>query len=226
MRNTALLSLLAASLVLPLAGCGVADVDDDYQAGNRLLITSLTDAAGHSVPVLNGSVKTDDSGKDGDPATVDADGSQGDKFPDEGETILEPLSDDMGKLSLLNEPRLGVDPGQPLVVYEVTVTYFDANGKTREFAPKKFYDVNVSVPTKGNADLTFVLAPYQMKADGLMWYLLYGTAEEKAAVSEWTAVVDVYSRDDLNDDDVHSQAKTSIRFIDPMVTTVGDSTTP
>ncbi|MBI5017423.1 MAG: hypothetical protein HZB55_18290 [Deltaproteobacteria bacterium] len=223
MPKVILLSLLATTLALPLVGCGVSD---DFQAGNRLVVTSLTDSNDHSVPIFNAVVKTDDSGKDGDPATVDTDGSQGDHFPDDGEKVLEPLSDDLAKVGLKNVTRLGVDPGVPLTVYRVDVTYRDGNGKTRDFAPRKSYDVSFAIDPDGTGDLTFVIVPWDMKANGLEWYFLFGTSEELAVVRQWTAVVDVYARDQLNSDDVHAQGKMSIRFINPMVETVGTGTTP
>lgn len=214
MRKAALSSLLAATLALPLVGCGVAD---DFQAGNRLLITSLTDTNGNSVPVFNAVVKTDDSGTDGDPAVADTNGSQNDGFPDDGETILEPLSDDLGKLSLSNEPRLGVDPGVPLTVYRVDVSYRDGADATRAFAPKKAYDVSLIIPSGETADLTFVLVPVEMKANGLQPIFLEGTDAQVEDVRQWEAIVDVYARDELNNDSVHDQARTSVRFINPMV---------
>ncbi|MHB8765242.1 MAG: hypothetical protein ACYDA8_13050 [Deferrisomatales bacterium] len=88
MRNAATIALLLGLSGLALLGCGTAD--SDFDAGNRLKILRLADGSDSTAPVLLAVEKTDDSGKDGDPAVVDVDGSQGDGFPDPGETVETP----------------------------------------------------------------------------------------------------------------------------------------
>lgn len=214
MRKVLLLLMSVLVPALFTLGCGE---DDDFEAGNRLIVASITDEDGNSGPVFNAVIKTDDSGTDGDPDVEDPDGSQGDGFPDLGEEVLEPLSDDLAVITLENEERLGVDPGVDLNVFRIDATYFDANGNSRDFAPRRSFAVTGLVPNEGTVDLTFVLIPVDMKADGLQPIFLFGTPEEVQAVRQWTVVVDVFARDERNDDNVHAQGQISVRFINPMV---------
>ncbi len=211
-RNLFAICLIACVPVL--ASCGA---EDDFQAGNRLIIESVTDEGGAEGPIFNAVVKTDDSGKDGDPAVVDADGSQGDGFPDLGEEILETLHDDLGVITLRNEARLGVDPGVDLHPFRVDFTYRDANGQTRTFAPARSVFLTGLVPNDGTAELTAVLIPVDMKINGLQDIFLFGTPAEIAAVRQWTVIVDVYARDVRNQDVVHAQGLITVRFINPIV---------
>jgi hypothetical protein len=212
MRATRI-ALCLAGLLPFLFACG----EDDFQAGNRLIVESITDEGGASTPIYNAFEKTDDSGKDGDPAVVDPDGSQGDGFPDLGETVLELISDDRAVITLRNEARLGVDPGVDLHLIRIDFTYRDANGATRDFAPKRSVTVSGTIPNDSTEELTVVLIPVEMKLNGLRGIFLFGTPEEIAAVRQWTVIVDVFARDIRNDDIVHAQGRVGVRFINPLV---------
>ncbi|GAB4267243.1 MAG: hypothetical protein Kow0092_20500 [Deferrisomatales bacterium] len=227
MRKLLILGLCAALGPLGLAGCG----GDDFQAGNRLTVVSITDESDNAVPVFRAVVETDDSGNDGDPGTVDPYGSQGNFFPDlggggsPGETVLVPLGNDLGKITLQNEARLGVDPGVDLELFRIDLTYFDANGASRTFAPPQSLSVTGVVPNDGTLDLDgVVLVPVEMKTadDGLQEIFLFGTSDEIEAVRQWTVVVDVYARDVRNDDTVHAQGQITVKFIDPMIEGASD----
>jgi hypothetical protein len=216
MRTDLLFSLLAPALALSLLGCGSV-TGDNFQAGDRLLVAKIADANGANVPILNAVIKTDDSGKDGNAAQIDSDGSQGDGFPDEGEKVITPLSDDQVTISLKNEPRLGVDPGVDLHVFRVDTTFVDASGATRTFAPPQSYSVSLDIPSGESADLTAVLVPASMKANGLQDIFLFGTADELRAVQKWNVVVDIFARDLRNSDTVHAQGVVSVVFKNPML---------
>lgn len=208
------LALLSALAFLAY-GCGVAD--DDFQAGNRMTLTKIADTSGSTAPIFYAGEETDDSGADGQPGTDDPGENNG--KPDNGEAILTKLSDDIGVLSLDNEPRLGVDPGVELRVYHVDVTYVDANGNSRDFAPTFRQDLNVSIPSGSSADVQIVLVPLQMKIvqGGLRDLIVFGTEAEREAASTMTAFVDVYARDDRNNDSVLATGKVTLKFINPIV---------
>ena len=195
-----------------LSGCGTAG--DDFQAGNRLLVTRVADAGGSTSPVFMAVEETDDSGPDGDPDTTD-DNNPG--FPDPGEEILTPLGDDTGVVSLRNEPRPGVEEGVELVVFRVDLTYVDKFGRSHDFAPTRSEFPTVEVPSGGTADVNVTLVPVEMKENGLRDVFLFGTADEQEAVREWTVYVDVYARDALNDDTVHAGGSITVRFVNPLV---------
>lgn len=212
MRTTRIVLCLAGLLPL-LFACG----EDDFQAGNRLIIQSITDKGGSSAPVYNAFEKTDDSGADGDLAVIDPNGSQGDGYPDQGEAVLQPIGDDSAVITLRNEARLGVDPGVDLHLIRIDFTYRDANGATRDFAPKRSVTVSGTIPNDGELELTAVLIPVEMKLDGLRGIFLFGTPEEIKAVRQWTVIVDVFARDIRNDDLVHDRDQVGVRFINPLV---------
>lgn len=213
MRHTMRLALTLPALALLFAGCGA--VDDDFQAGNRLIVTKVADSSGSTAPVFLAVEETDDSGPDGDPSTA-TDNNPG--FPDEGEQVITALGPDMGVVALKNEPRLGVDPGVDLTVFEVVVTYRDAFGRAQAFAPQQFYYPTLLVPTGEAVDLDVLLVPEQMKKDedGLRDVFLYGSEDDKAAVSTMTAIVDVYAKDALNNRTAHAQGRIPLTFINPL----------
>ncbi len=214
MRNGNTLGLALLLGALGLTGCGVAD--DDFQAGNRLIVDGVTDVSGSTAPVFAAVEWTNDGGPDNDPATLD-DNNPG--FPDPEEEILAggELRDDLGKVALRNQPRLGVSPGVDLHVYRVDVTYYDDNGASRFYAPRVTYWPTLRVPNDGTATLDVILVPVAMKQGGLRDAFLFGTSAEKAAARKWTAVVDVYARDLLNGDGVHAGGSITIQFINPLV---------
>ena len=115
---------MLGSLALLALGCGIAD--DDFEAGNVLRMSRVTDEGGSDSPILFAVEWTDDSGVDGDPNTGDE--GEDDGFPDEGELLIAGLSSDLGLVTLANEARLGVDPGVPLEVFQINTTYLDASG--------------------------------------------------------------------------------------------------
>ncbi len=209
-----LFGLLSLCLLVLLCGCGT----DDFQAGNRLILLSLTDQGGSSSPILFANEETDDSGVDGDPTTSD-DVGFGDGFPDEGENPITPISSDIGVIELANEARPGVDEGVELQIYLIDVTYFDANGNTPAFAPRYRQNVAASVDTGSTISLEFTLVPLEMKIveGGLRDIFLFGSAAAVSSVSRMTAVVDVYARDVLNNDTVLTQAAVTVQFVNPMV---------
>ena len=205
----------ALGLAVVLGGCGTAD---DFEAGNRLVVAKIADTSGSTAPVFLAVEKTDDSGLDGDPDTNDE--GENDGFPDPSEKVEEgyELGPDLGVITVRNEARPGVKEGVPLVVYRVDITYLDATGASRAFAPSRTQWVNVEVDSGGSADIEVVLVPEDMKTreGGLRHIFLFGTEEQKAAVRTMTAVVDVYARDVLNDDSVHAQGRIVLTFINPM----------
>ena len=90
MRN-ATLTLLLIPLAALFLGCGT--MDDDYEAGNRLILAAITDADGNSAVVSAAVEKTDDFGADGQEDTQDEgenDGwptEPGEKLEDGGEIV-------------------------------------------------------------------------------------------------------------------------------------------
>jgi len=220
MRTTTFIASLALIAALAFVGCGYdvpghEIIDDDFQAGNMLTVTSITDTSGHSVPIFKGVQKTDDLGRDGIPDTDDE--GEDDGYPDSFEELLEKLSDDLATITLENETRLGVAEGVDLHVFRVDVTYYDNNGNSRTFAPRQSFDITGVIPADSEATLEIVLIPVDIKINGLRDALLTGTLAERDAVRQWTVVVDVYARDTKNDDTVHAQGGTTVRFINPMV---------
>jgi len=205
--------LLWCGLALGLAGCG----SDDYQAGNRLTVALLADAEGSTAPILYAVEETDDSGVNG--TLGDGDDGEGDGFPDNGEVLITALASDIGVVDLANESRPGVKEGVDLQVYLIDVTYYDANGNTPLFAPRYRQSVTATVASDSTASLDFTLVPLEMKlaTGGLRDIFLYGTAAEKTSVSRMTAVVDVYARDPLNDDNVLASGAMTLQFVNPMV---------
>jgi hypothetical protein len=212
--------LSALGIALTSWGCG-SGIEPGFDAGNRLTVQTITDAKGLSVPIFNALEKTDDSGTDGvlNPEAPDPDGTEGNGLPDPGETVLVPLSDDLGNMTLANETRLGVKPGVALHIQEIDVTYLDANGQSHTFAPTVRYQVTGVIEPDTSADFGFILVPLSMKTavGGLRDIFLFGTDAEIEAARKWTAIVDVYGKDTVNDDSVHAQGQISIRFINPMV---------
>lgn len=214
MGKSVLWTSILTGLFLVVSGCGS---DDDFQAGNRLIVTKVADSAGSTAPVFMAVEETDDTGLDGKPNTGDQ--GENDGRPDPGEAILTPLEPDLGVVSLKNESRLGVDPGVDLQVYRVDVTYLDAFGNSRSFAPTQNYGVSVTVPNDGTVDLDTVLMPLGIKippaGGGLRDNFL--DPSQTASVSKMTAIVDVYAKDIRNNDKVHAQGSITLTFINPMV---------
>ncbi|MBI5444160.1 MAG: hypothetical protein HY900_23485 [Deltaproteobacteria bacterium] len=217
-RRTGLLFVLFAGSA-GLLGCGSSD---DFESGNRLVISSIEDSAGRAIPVFNALEETDDLGLDHQAGTGDQ--GEANKFPDAEETVVTPMTEDLGTISLSNQARLGVDPGVDLQVYRVDLSYYDAVGLTHDYAPMKTYSVTGTVPNNGTAEVSLVLVPIEMKTapNGLRTTFLYGTTAERDAVRTWSVVVDVYANDLVNNRSVHSQGRTSIRFMNPMIEEVAD----
>ncbi|MHB8765243.1 MAG: hypothetical protein ACYDA8_13055 [Deferrisomatales bacterium] len=121
-------------------------------------------------------------------------------------------------MTLGNEPRLGVNPGVDLQVYLVDVTYLDANGGSRTFAPTQRHNVALNVASGASGELGFVLVPEAMKkaAGGLRDLILRGSEAERRAVQTMTAIVDVYAKDVRNNDTVQAQGSIPLTFINPM----------
>lgn len=204
-------SVLFAGVLFAFLGCGT----DDFQAGNRLLIETITDLDGSVALQFHAVEETDDSGADGLPATFD-DG-ENDGRPTPGEAILTPLGPDKGVIRVSNEPRLGVDPGVPLRVFRVDVTYLDGAGLSQSFAPTLQHSVSVLVDDGQTEEFEVILVPLEMKTGGLRDLFLFGSDAEKRAAARWTATLDVYARDDRNKDTVHAQGAITLHFINPMV---------
>lgn len=219
MRTTILLASLAVLPGLFFCGCG-----DDFQAGSRFTITSLTDLNDHSVAIFNALEKTDDSGING--ILGDNDEGEGDGYPDANEERLVPLGNDLAKIILKNETRLGVDEGVDLYVYRIDVTYYDNNGASRIFAPRQSFDITGVVPADSTGEFTFELIPVDMKILGLRDEFLSYDPDRIQSVRHWLSVVDVYARDIRNSDTVHAQASISVTFINPMIEEVTDVATP
>lgn len=219
MRRSYLAGLAILAGLTGLFGCGSAGGGDDFEAGNRLTVSSVTDTDDHATPVFTAVEKTDDLGRDHQADTTDE--GEGNHFPDDFETVETLLSDDLGKVVLANQPRLGVDQGVDLQVYRIDLTYYDALGRRRDFAPSQVFNVTGTVPNEGTAELELVVVPVDMKT-GLRWFFLYGTADQIEAVRTWKLVVDVYARDIPNDRSVHARGQMTVRFINPMVEQVID----
>lgn len=211
-------SLLVCAVALGLVGlfgCGSAD---DFQAGNRLIVERIADAVDDSTaPVFFAVEKTDDSGKDGELGTDDE--GEGDGIPNEPVDKVETrLTDDRGTITLRNETRPGVEDGRPLQVYRVDLTYVDKFGRSHSYAPSRAEFPSVEVPADGSAEVDVVLVPVEMKLNGLRDAILFETDPvEREAVRQWTIYVDVYAKDELNDDDVHARGSITVRFINPIV---------
>jgi len=210
--------LVILGLLALFAGCGEGE---DFQAGNRLTVTSITDEGGNSTPIFKALETTDDSGMDGQPGTNDE--GEDDGFPDAGEAIVELISNDLAKVKLQNEERLGVDPGVDLQLFRMDFTYRDANGNTRDFAPARSVAVTGTIPNNGTLEATVELIPVEMKVNGLRGIFLFGTDAEVSAVSSWSVIVDAYARDVRNDDTVHAQGRITVIFVNPMVVQVGSN---
>lgn len=209
MRQCNKLARLLIPLALFFAGCG-----DDFEAGNRLKIVSVTAGDGGTVFVLNAVETTDDTGADQQSGTGDVGENNG--FWDEGETLEAPLGPDTATILFENETRLGVETGVDLSVYRVDVTYYDRNGSSRSFAPTQHHGVTVLVPTDATAELDIVLVSTDMKV-GIREVFFQGVEANVYAARTWTAVLDVYARDVRNGDSVHAQASVPITFINPNV---------
>lgn len=210
-RSAAVLG--ASALLLLWGGVGPGWT---YEAGNRLLVQDITSVTGPGSFVFNAVEKTDDSGG------LAGEEGNGDGFPDAGEVVEEALGNDTAKITFKNEPRPGVGTGVDLTVYRVDITYQDGSGNARAFAPRFTYQRTVLVPTGGTAEYEFIIVPSSMKVPssantrGLRdMFLFPASSSELDVVSGWTAVIDIYSRDKLNGDDVHAQTVQSIRFINP-----------
>jgi len=212
----ALIARFAVSVVaLSLWGCGVAD---DFEANSRLVVTSVTSAAGANTVVANALEKTDDSGTDGTAGTNDPDGTENNGLPDPGETVEVALSNDLGTISFKNDPRGATGSGVDLTVYRIDITYLDGNRQSRTFAPSKIYNVSLLVPTEATAELIdVILVPVDMKYGVRDIFISPPSAAALTAVRDWTAIIDIYAKDPKNNNDVHTQAKVSIHFINPMV---------
>jgi hypothetical protein len=187
-----------------------------FEAENRLLVQSIESVTGGGGFVFSAVEKTDDSGG------VAGTEGENDGFPDPGEVIQDPLGNDLAKVTLKNEPRPGVETGVDLTVYRVDITYLDASGNSHAFAPRFTYQQSQLIPTGGTADLQFVIVPYSMKVPsaatvrGLRDIFLYPVSpSEVDQVSRWTASIDIYARDKLNGDTVHTRTDQSISFINP-----------
>ncbi len=211
-----LISLFAVLSVPALVfwGCG-----DDFDAGNRLIVQSVapTNQDGFSFPAVE---KTLDEGRDGDPATIDADGSQGNGFWDGPlETLNDEdrLSDDLVTLTLENRTREGVETGVDLEVYRVLLTYSDGFGQQPAYAPRQDIRFQLDIPAGGTGELILPIATVNMKAvdNGLREIFI----TQRPAQVSLTVVIDIFARDVLNDiDDVHVQAVQNIAFHNPNVT--------
>ncbi|NTU59954.1 MAG: hypothetical protein HGA98_02720 [Deltaproteobacteria bacterium] len=228
MRKTVLAHLAAPALLALLVGCGSAGGgggDDDYDAASYLTVTNIVssssggeDGGGGAANqiVANAVEQTDDSGTDGDPATVDADGTQDNGRPDPGEEVLTPLSAEKGTISFSNTPTGALGTGVNLTVYRVDIHYVDSFNRTHAYAPDMHYSVTLTVPSEGTADLVdLVLVPQAMKY-GVRQSLLEGRADAEG-IRNWNASVRWYAKDERNDAYTDGWAQYSIVFRNPMV---------
>lgn len=220
MRKTKLWIAMLGSLALLVCGCGL-DNEGDFDAGNRLIIQSITDEEGSTAPTLFAVEWTDDSGLDGELGTGDE--GEGDGFPDlPEEDLIEGLSADKGILTILNQPRLGVDPGVDLECKRVKTSYKDASGNRiviedpETGSTRSVFEQGCSVDMRDSETVSFefILLPEEVKKapGGLRDRFLFG---DRGSVSTITATVDVWARDVLNEDTVHTQQNVSIDLINP-----------
>ncbi|GAB6062617.1 hypothetical protein [Deferrisoma palaeochoriense] len=206
--------LLASSLVLQ--GCGSAD---DFEAGSRLVIVNIVDSENSAnTPVFFVVEETDDTGEDGQPDTSDP--GENDGFPDEGETIVTDLENDMVDITVRNQPRPGVPEVPELFVHTVVVTYRDKFGRPLGFLPTDQQQViqSVSASVEQDEEVTLedvvVLSKF-VKEAWLRQVFLFDFPEQKANLDRLTATIDIYATDILNDDDVHAQGSITLWLVDP-----------
>lgn len=229
MSKNVLAQILSPILALALWGCGTGG-GDDFQAGNRLSVTSIVSDAGDNVIVSKAVHETADLGPDG---VVGGDTTgEGNNFPDATEPTTVFLAPDAATITVFNEPRLGTkdENGNPagvsLFVEDVYVTYRDANGHARDFAPQQHIRVTQEVLSGEAAEIalpTFVPVGMKSDPDGLEHIFLTDPAEIPD-VRDWTAIVDILAKDTLNGDTVNAQGRISIHFYNPMVESAGNGT--
>lgn len=153
---------LAVVLGVFLAGCGDAPED----AGNRLVVVGITPEAGKEAFVFPAVDLTSDEGCDGDPLTIDQDGTQNNRWPDVitdptcGESLvasLENPEDGMGfdlvDIDLRNETRPGVPEGRPIELLAIGITYRDPAGNTPAYAPPRTFGWPAEIPAGGTTTL-------------------------------------------------------------------------
>jgi hypothetical protein len=212
--------LLGMALGALLAGCGV--VDDSFEGASRLNVQSIKPAT--APPVYMSNKVTDDG------AANPSNPGAGNHFPDSGEVVITELTAEPAKVTVFNEPRLGVANPVDLEVYQVAVSYVDKFNNARpQVAPPSIQAVAASVAPNASAVVDFVLVDIQMRTreggiaqifrTGVSADNFYGVgniAAEREAASQWTAIVDVYSRDVKNNDTIHGQGRITFQFFNPM----------
>jgi hypothetical protein len=209
MRQQIVRCIFIVGILSVLLGCG----EDDFQAGNRLLIESITDLDGSTALIFPAVEETDDTGLDGIAGT----GDQGENNArcDGGLEDCGPLGPDLGVITLRNEPRLGVDQGVPLTVVQVRVNYRDWEGNSQPFAPEIIQHLPELVDDGQSKEIEFILVPLAMKTaqGGLRDAVLAGSP----LALPWRATVDVFARDERNKDIVHARKEVTLNFINPNV---------
>jgi hypothetical protein len=137
MRRSLWVPMSLLALAVGLSGCGSPE---SFESGNRLSITSITDAAGSPTPIFR---------------TV--------------ENAADPAQSDVGTVGVRNTPRLGVEQGVPLTVFRIDLTYADAQGRAQDFAPAVSYSMAQEVPSGDEVKIEgLVLVPAAMKTAGLL----------------------------------------------------------
>jgi hypothetical protein len=209
-------------MILPLllfAGCGSV-VDEDYDGAARVVVSDITALDGTGL-VFWSNEKTNDGGTDGNPLT--ADDGNGDSLPNDNDPApVQPKANQV-KISVLNEPRLGVKTPVNLIVERVVFTFRDAFGRARDFAPQVVRAPSVLVLPNETREVVVTAVPIEMKTGpgGLRDIVLYGSDEELLASQHWTVTVDVYARDYLNGDIILDQQVVTMDFVNPMAVSAG-----
>lgn len=209
-------------MILPLllfAGCGSV-ADEDFDGAARVVVTNITAEDGSGL-VFWSNEKTNDGGTDGNPLTTDA--GNGDSRPNDNDPAPVLPKANQVKISVLNEPRLGVETPINLIVERVVFTFRDAFGRARAFAPQNVQARSVLVAPNTTEDVIVTAVPMEMKTGpgGLRDIVLYGSDEELFASQHWTVTVDVYARDYLNGDIILDQQTVTMGFVNPMAVDAG-----
>lgn len=231
-------SRLAALLILPLAAltmhaCGGVLGNADGAA--KLTVVKVT--AEDKVAEVEDSTRliffpheaVYDTGCDKVWGNASLDG-ENDGFPQACEQPVTdyPIMDDFVDIEVLNEPRLGVKTPIDIIVYRVAFTFRDKRGEKRSFMPRNVQNVNVQVPPEESVifQVNMVPSTYKETPGGLRDIFLYGDskdnlygdviAAERDNASSWTVYIDIDAMDPENGDTIHSQAVTTVTFVNPI----------